>query len=1656
MFVGDVLGDGGGTAVVPPRTRLETAIAGIWSELLGTERLSVDDDFFQLGGESLTAVQMLAALDELLFVQVDFAEFLEMPTIEALAEAVQRDRQGPADPAARWPGPEPAKVADAGHTASAPCSFAQERLWFVDRLDGATAAYNETRGARIRGEIDADSLEHALQDIVRRHAALRTSFGTTDGVPVQLIAPEPELYLQQLDLRRHADPEAEVRRVAQELASCPFDLERGPLLRAYLLRVGDEDHVFHLVLHHSISDGFSHVVLLRELAELYRAHSRGEQPVLPEPRMQYPAFAERQRSSLGPEALEARVAPWLERLRGAPTTIDLPTDRPRPEWPSYRGACHQVELADSTTAAVRAFARETKATTYATMLATYCVLLHRYSSQEDIVVGATTAGRGAVELEDAIGLFANTVAVRCDVTERPTFRELVGRVRDAVLWAIAHETAPFDQIVARLGLERDLSRHPVFQVFCAHVPPAPLPFDGATAYHIRPAASRFDLTLFVEEANHGGLHLAWEYSTDLFDASTITRMAGHYVALLESALANPDSPVDELRLTEVGAVTASDTSQVPEYPIACLHELFEQHAASTPDAAALTYEGDTLSYGELNARANQLARHLRELGATRETLVALYLEPSVEMIVAVLGVLKAGCAYVPLDPEYPAERAAFVLEDTSAAVLVSQERLLARLPASAQTVCFDRDAAVLAGYGEGNLTPIASPENLAYVIYTSGSTGKPKGVQVEHRHVARLFSATDAWFAFGPTDVWPLLHSYAFDFSVWEIWGALAHGGRLVVSPLWTIRSPQALATLVAEQGVTVMNATPSLFGAIQDELLAVADRLTLRFVVFGGEALQPSALRPWFQHYGEDGPTLVNMYGITETTVHVTYRPLHAGDCDLGSSPIGVQIPDLVLHLLDPRGAPVPGGVVGELFVGGAGVARGYLNRPDLTAERFVENLIGTGRLYRTGDLARRLADGQLEFCGRIDDQVKVRGFRIELGEVQAAVRDAPGVADCAVIATEVAPGDVRLAAYVVPGSRNESPSAEAETAPASVDLTDHLRRALPAYMVPGCIMLIDRLPLTRNGKTDRRALPAPVWETSVDEGFRAPESPTEEVVAEVWRSVLGIEKIGRGDNFFSLGGHSLLAARVATQVRDRRGIAISVRALFEHPTLEDFAAHADSVAASAVDDLPTPAAAPPAGDFAEHERPPLSFQQQALLFFDALEPGNVTYNAALATRVVGDLDLDVLRTALEGLFERHEALRTVLIWDDTTGQQVVLDRFAVAVPVIDLSDLGPEARAIELQRLLREHGRRPFDLSAELMLRTTVFRIGPAESVLLFQPHHVAVDAWAVEIFYRDLAELYAAALEGRPPVLPKLPRQYSDFSRWQRERLRGEFLDRELDFWRAQLAGAPTVLALPTDKRRPPVQTFDGATHTVRLDAQLAADVRALCHAQRVTPYMLLLAVFATLLYRRSGQDDILFGGPMANRDQPGLEDLIGFFANTIVVRAKLGGNPTLTELLRSVRESVLKSYEHQETPLELVVDAVRPQRYPGVNPLFQVNFRVRVGEAPGLSLPGCTTAPVPVDLGLARFDLALELHLLDGALEAEWGWNTDLFERASILRLAAEFESVLRQAVAEPGTRLLGFRLAAEPAVTSAASDVDVAADSAGAIRGFRQGAGRART
>ncbi|HEU4964843.1 MAG TPA: amino acid adenylation domain-containing protein [Bacilli bacterium] len=1210
-----------------------------------------------------------------------------------------------------------------------------------------------------------------------------------------------------------------------------------------------------------------------------------------------------------------------------------------------------------------------------------------------------------------------------------SFLDLLHQVRDTALGAYAHQDVPFEKVVEALQPERNLSYTPLFQVMFAlqdeALSHAELPDLTLTSYETEFGTAKCDLTLTMTEAANG-LQVAFEYSRDLFDEATMRRMGEHLQTLLTGIVEAPEQAISRLPL-----VTAAERQQVLAWaeglsagrahtqPDACIHHRFEQSVAMHPDRLALSYEQEHLTYRELNERANRLAHLLHQQGVGAESLVGVCLDRSPEMVVALLAVLKAGGAYVPLDPTYPEERIAFVLEDAAVDALVTAEQYLDKAPSGLTTICVDRDAAQIAEQSGDNLNVDVHADNLAYVIYTSGSTGKPKGVLIPHRNVIRLFTETRDWYGFNQEDVWTLFHSYAFDFSVWEIWGALFYGGRLVVVPYLTTRSPEAFYDLLVQERVTVLNQTPSAFRQLiaAEEMRGRSQDLALRYVIFGGEALELQSLNPWFNRHGDEQPRLVNMYGITETTVHVTYREITRADVEANrGSVIGQPIPDLQVYVLDRHLEPAPIGVVGELYVGGAGLARGYLNRPELTAERFTANPFAKGspeatsRLYKTGDLARYLADGELEYQGRSDHQVKVRGFRIELGEIESTLLKQEAVREAVVLVREDTPGDKRLVAYLVPAQGDD------DLPP--IDLPQALRSDLPDYMIPNAYVWLDALPLTPNGKTDTRALPAPEYGGGGDRVQTAPRTETEQRLADLFTETLGVEKVGVESDFFTLGGHSLLAMQLVSRAREQFGSDLSMRDLFEAPTLGGLAERIERGQGTAN----RPALVPL--DRADGNNWPVSFAQERLWLLDQIAPGESAYNIPIAVRLQGRLDAEALERSLQALVARHETLRTTFA--NTDGQPVQVIHAAQDLPLQTiLLDTLPEAqRESEVERLAREEARQPFDLAKGSLVRAKLLRLTSDDHVLLLTMHHIVSDGWSMGVLVRDLSELYGAVANGQNPSLPPLDIQYADYARWQRQWLQGDVLDGQIDYWKQTLGDGVPVLQLPTDRPRPPVRNTDGGLCQTRLPKSLTDRLNDLSRREDVTLFMTLLSAFNVLLHRYSGQDDIAVGTPIANRSHAQAEGLIGFFVNTLVLRSQLSSEMSFRELLQQVRETSLGAYAHQDVPFEKLVEVLQPERDMSYTPLFQVMFALQEESLSQVELSDLTLTPYETGFGTAKFDLTLTMTETADGLQTGLEYSRDLFDEATAQRLLAHLTTLLEAVVEQPEQSLSQLPLLTE--------------------------------
>ncbi|HEY6801976.1 MAG TPA: amino acid adenylation domain-containing protein [Pyrinomonadaceae bacterium] len=1481
----------------------------------------------------------------------------------------------------------------------APLSFAQQRLWFLGQLEPELVAYNVSEAVRLTGKLDVAALRWSFNEIVRRHESLRTSFAVVDGQPVQQIAPSLELTIPLVDLGHSPDAGAEALRLSREETERPFDLVHGPLIRVELLRLREDEHVIIVTTHHLISDGWSQGVLKTELGVLYAARVMNQPSPLAELPIQYADFSAWQREWLSGAVLDRQLNYWRDRLAGAPPFFELPADKVRPAKLSYRGATFLFELPRELSESLASLSLSEGATLFMTLLAGFKALLQRYTDQDDLVIGTPVANRNREEVESLIGFFVNTLVLRTDVSSDPSFRELIARVCETSLGAYANQDLPFELLVAELQTNREANRNPLFQIAfdLQNVAAASLELPGLTLHphEFTAATTRFDLELHLMSVAEGLLG-AFVYGTELFEAATISTLAARFRLLLEVVVANPDQRISEINLliNEERHQLLNDWNNTTRlYPNdSSIPDLFEEWVRRAPDNIALVAGDVRLTYNELNERANKLAHHLTSYGVGEETRVGIYLERSLDMIVAVLATLKAGATYVALDPSYPDQRLLFMLDDANVALLLTVESLEDSLPSyHAPVVLLDADFTAATHNPELSTTA----ERLAYIAYTSGSTGRPKGVAVPHRGVVRLVSNNN-YANFCPDEIFLQFAPLTFDASTFEIWGALLNGARLILMPPG-LASLQDIARALHEHEVTTLWLTAGLFHQMVDEQPGALS--SLRQLLAGGDVLSPAHVK---QFLTSTSGKLINGYGPTENT---TFTCCHVMDHSVEfarSVPIGRPVTNTQVFILDQNLLLCPPGFVGELFIGGDGLARGYHGQANLTAEKFIPNAFSDqpgARLYRTGDRVRYLAGGAIEFLGRADDQVKVRGFRIELGEIETALSQAAGVKQ-AIVVTRDYDGDKRLVAYVVGDE-------------ISVDqLPKTLRESLPDHLVPSAFVVLDELPLTQNGKVDRRALPAPAdVQLAFADDYIAPRTPIEELLAGIWSEVLQVERVGLDDNFFELGGHSLLVTRLVSRAQSYLDAELPLKLFFEIPVLGPQAAQVEA-ALRADKNLPVPPLVP----VSREENLPLSYSQQRLWFLYQLEPSTSAYNIPTAVRLRGYLDQTALARTLNEVIRRHEILRTYYGTANDKPVQFVGPPSELALELSDFSELPEGERESRMLKLAAEEASRPFDLTRGPLLRASLVRLGPEEHVLVLTVHHIVSDGWSQGVLVREVGALYKAFSEGDESPLDDLPVQYADFARLQRNWLAGDVLDKHLDYWRRQLAGPLPVIELPVDRPRPQVQSFRGSTLTVQLPANLSERLNAICRKEGVTLFMLLLAAFKVLLHRYTGQDDVIVGAPIANRNRVEIEGLIGFFVNTLVLRTDLSGDPDFRELLARLRKVTLEAYAHQDMPFELLVEELQPERDLSRNPLFQVMFQLENTPKEELPLPGLTLSAVDVEGVASQFDLSVDVVESDAGLSVTAEYSTDLFAAATIRRLLDRWHVLLAAIAVEPARRL----------------------------------------
>jgi amino acid adenylation domain-containing protein len=1491
-------------------------------------------------------------------------------------------------------------------------SFAQQRLWFLDQLDPGKPFYNNSVGLRMRGNLNVEALKKSFDGIIARHEILRTAFSTINAEPVQVVSAPSETTIEFTDLSHLPEQprELEAMRLTDIEAQRPFDLSTGPLLRVSLLKLDQQEYVLLLNMHHIISDGWSKGILVQEFAEFYEAYVNERRPALPELGIQYADYAVWQRNWLQGESLQSQLAYWKDQFHDAAPALDLPTDRPRPAIQSHLGACHTFSISRDLTRALKALSQRHGCTLFMTLLALFDVLLYRFSGQNDIMVGTPIANRNRVDIERLIGFFVNTLVVRARVERGDSFLSLLKRQREVALGAYANQDLPFEKLVEEIQPERSLSHTPLFQVMLVlqNAPAEEISLPGLSARLLdrQAATSKFDLTMTVMEKAEG-LSCGVEYSTDLFDAATIVRLGGHFSRLAEAAAAEAD-----IRVVNMGMLSEGERNQLlyefnrtdRDYQRrGSIHEIFQHQAERFADRVAISEGGRQLSYGELNRSANRLASYLAENGVGAETLVGLCMERSIEMVIAMLSVLKAGGAYVPLDPSYPRQRLAYMLEDSQASVVVTSQHLRSVIADyRGKVVCLDEENDEIAAQSSQGVEAEVSQQNLAYIIYTSGSTGRPKGVAIQHSSAAALINWATDQFESAQLSGMLASTSICFDLSVYELFVTLCSGGKVILA-----RDALELAEIEEKQEVEVINTVPS---AMTELVRMGAVPAGVRTVNLAGEALSRSLVERIYEQVGVR--EVYNLYGPSEDTTYSTYVKVSRGES--GAVTIGRPISNTRVYILDREMEPVPIGVAGEIYIGGEGLARGYLKRAELTADRFVPDSLGRragSRLYRTGDVSRYRENGEIEYLGRADHQVKVRGFRIELGEIEAALMQQSGVSQAVVVVSEDVGGQKHLVGYVVGEEGRQVNTAE---------LKRGLMERLPEYMVPAFYQVMEEIPLTANGKVDRGKLP------SIEAGYRSsqeemvePRTPVEEIVAGIWKERLGLQEVGVYDNFFMSGGHSLLATQVISRLKSVFNVELALRSLFEAPTIAGLAQRVEAkIRAGEGSQAPA---------IERVERGivlPLSFAQQRLWFFNQMNPESRIYNILTAIKMEGELNVQSLERSLNEIVERHEILRTTFDMLDGEAVQVISPSTSLNIHKILLQQSSDLESNDELSDLIAKEAHHVFNLTTGPLLRATLIVLNQQEYVLLLNMHHIISDGWSMGVLIKELVTLYNAVTAGKPSPLPELAIQYADYAVWQRNWLQEGSLESQLLYWKEQLEDAAPVLDLPTDRPRPAVQSHRGAFHTFFISRDVTRSLKALSQREGCTLFMTLLALFDVLLCRYSGQNDILIGTPIANRNRVDIEKLIGFFVNTLVMRARVERGDSFLSLLKQQREVALGAYANQDLPFEKLVEELQPERNLSHTPLFQVLLVLQNAPIEELRLPGLNVKLLDRQTRTSAFDMTLAVTEKAEGLSCSVEYNADLFDEATMVRMGGHFSRLAEEAVGNADLRVIEMRMLGE--------------------------------
>ena len=1559
------------TNIIDP---LEASLLSLWQKYLPTPHIGVDDDFFELGGNSLMAMSLVAALRRERKLDLNVSTFFQQPTIAKLAHWIEAMPDSGTGQVERETGSQ---------TAGAyPLSYGQESFWLIDQL-GESRAYHLPLVLRVAGELNVEALTWSIRKLLQRHEALRTTLRGEKNEKHQYLLSANDWRFAPAAQELHPD-------TLEELISQPFDLSSDFMLRAWLFSAAPNENTLLFVVHHVAFDAWSKHIFLEELWSGYHAFITNTPLLLPPLTTNYRTYALRQRSE--PEFILQKLTYWKDKLQGF-STLQLPKDHFAPKEPT-EGGSKTFFIPPDLLAQIRDLSRHQGATVFMTFLAAFKVLLHRYSSQEDILVGTAIAGREEPETESLIGYFVNSLPLRTEVRGAATFLEILRNVKQTTLEAYDAKQVPFEKIVAQTGIERQAWQNPLFQVMFnfQNVPQPNLKtYDGlaVSLLDIPQTTSKFDLTFSLSDAGDG-IKGEVEFRTGRYRPSTIDRMIQHYLLLLKNVIQQPSTSVGKLDIIgeEEQQLLHAFNQNSKSYPKdETILDLIKRQVKKAPGNTAAIFGDQHITYKTLDDKSNQLAHLLRERGAREETLVLVCMRRSLDLIVALIGILKSGAAYVPIDPAYPQQRKNFIIEDTAAQLAVTDFdnlKELSGIPANGLIV-LEEGASNLSGLDQHETDAAIQPEQLAYVIYTSGSTGRPKGVMIEHRNVHAFISWCKEEFSSSSFKVVYTTTSICFDLSVFEIFYPLSTG-----TPFRLLQDGLEIKHYLPQDDHIMINTVPSVVRQLLEEEVDLSNVSVLNMA---GEPINKSIL----DQLDVEKIEVRNLYGPTEDTTYSTvYRVGKEREVLIGR-----PISNTAVHIIDQEHRLNPIGIPGEICLSGSGLARGYFNRPDFTEERFVFNPFTPTSgdvMYKTGDVGRWLPNGQIEFIGRKDDQVKIRGYRIELGEIEKALQQYPGIRQAIVLAKMDLKEHCQLVGYLAMDGPLDKYA-----------VMDFLKQQLPFYMVPALWIKVDTFPLTPNGKIDKKKLPDPLRDGFMDHAFVAPRNELETTLAGIWEEVLQVERVGVHDDFFSLGGTSLLVTRLLAATQNAYDINFNIRDLFAFPTIagltRNFDFHRKTSSAPAIRSVePRP------------ESLPLSYNQESLWFIDQLN-GSRHYHIPLVLKLEGPLDYQAIDRSLRGIIERHEVLRTVIRHDEGRPHQVVKDTSDWRIERIDLQSRHHDPD--EIQKIVVEIIDHPFDLSCDYMLKASLIQLGPTQHILEMVVHHIAFDGWSNSLLLNELAISYKHVREGRAPELETLPFQYADFAVWQKHLVHGDLLRRKSDYWKKKLLNL-NMLQLPVDFPKPPVPNFNGSVETLQIDKALRDQLSKLAQEQSATLFMTLLTAFKMLLSHYSGQQDICVGTVTTGRHQKELEKLIGYFVQTLPIRSNLTPDATFLDMLKEVKTNTLEAFENQELPFEKIVASTQARRKLGEHPLFQVVFLFQnFPESGSFSLGDVTMTHQPVKQNTSKFDLSFIISELASGLEIDIEYSLSLFKRSTVNRFGRDYIRLLKQIVSDPQLKFSQF-------------------------------------